>query len=425
MRYFVPLPPPSFWPTLPRLCLCWLCLSLWGLAEQAEVSLAAWLPADFARDGSVSYHAAIQTAIDEAAARRCRLRFLPMVYRLDGEGWKLRSHSDLDMRGAEFCWSETCNRDASLFEGDGVSQVSLYGGTVVGRNDRWKDGVNIRGIFLHGPSRQLRIEAMHFRDLSSNGIGIFGSESNYVRDVWVEDVVVENCCKRYPEYLSQERGEPGSVREDQGDVACYFVEDFRVRGSRFERSRSDGTHFYRCRRGTIAENGIYRAKMGGFFLEQCEEVIGQGNLVVENGSRGATIERGCRNCVFAGNIVRGSGREGLWAPDCIGLVITGNLFELNGRKPNGPPPDYVWNANITINEARKEPTQSPTRDYLVSGNWIRTSSSQIAAIRVDAVAATESIVIHGNSLVGENRRILVEGPARNEVQVLANIGAEP
>jgi hypothetical protein len=41
------------------------------------------------------------------------------------------------------------------------------------------------------------------------------------------------------------------------------------------------------------------------------------------------------------------------------------------------------------------------------------------------VAATESIVIQGNSLVGENRRILVEGPARDQVQLLANPGAEP
>ncbi len=90
----------------------------------------------------------------------------------------------------------------------------------------------------------------------------------------------------------------------------------------------------------------------------------------------------------------------------------GNIFDLNGRKPNGPEPRYFWNANITINEAYKEPTQSLTRDYLVSDNLIRSSADQIAAIRIDAVPGTEGIVVRGNSLVGENRKIILEGPKK-------------
>ena len=264
---------------------------------------------------------------------------------------------------------------------------------------------------------------MEFQHLSSNAIGLFGSEASAIRDVWIENAVVEDCCKRYPDYLSGEKAEAGSVREDQGDVALYYVEDFVVRGCRFEHSRSDGTHFYCCSHGQITDNRIYRAKMGGYFLEQCQNVVGRGNIILENGSRGTTIERGSTNCVFADNIVRGSGREGLWAPDCIGLVVTGNVFDRNGRKPNGPAPRYVWNANITINEAVKDPSQSPTRDYLISGNLIRSTSDQIAAIRVDAVANTESIVIRDNLLLGENRKILVEGPERRQVSVFANHGA--
>jgi hypothetical protein len=147
-------------------------------------------------------------------------------------------------------------------------------------------------------------------------------------------------------------------------------------------------------------------------------------VILENGSRGATIERGCVNCVFADNIVRGSGREGLWAPDCMGLVVAGNIFELNGKKPNGPEPRYFWNANITINEAFKEPTNSPTRDYVVTNNLIRTAVHQIAAIRIDAVPETKSIVVRGNTLVGENRKILVEGPETTEIHVFENIGVQ-
>ena len=65
----------------------------------------------------------------------------------------------------------------------------------------------------------IRIHGMTFRDLSSNGIGIFGTEAQPIENVWVRDVVTDNCCKRYPDYLSGEKPEKGSVREDQGDVA--------------------------------------------------------------------------------------------------------------------------------------------------------------------------------------------------------------
>ncbi len=258
------------------------------------------------------------------------------------------------------------------------------------------------------------------RDLSSNGIGIFGDEETPVRDVVIEDVVIEHCCNRYPEYLSDEKWEKGSQREDQGLVALYFVEEFAVRGGRFERSRSDGTHFYRCRRGQITDNRIYRAKMGGYFLETCDEVIGRGNIVLENGSRGATIERGSRDCIFADNVVSASGREGLWAPDCVGLVVSGNVFDRNGRKPNGAERRHIWNANITINDSHGDPSHSPTQGYLVANNLITTDNEQIAAIRVDTIDTTEDIVLVGNLLRGENRKVLVEGTRPDDVVVRAS-----
>ena len=162
--------------------------------------------------------------------------------------------------------------------------------------------------------------------------------------------------------------------------------------------------------------------MGGYFLEECTDVVGRGNVILNNGSRGTTIERGSKNCVFADNVVRESGREGLWAPDCEGLVVTGNVFDRNGRKPNGPERRHIWNANITINEAFKDPSNSPTRDYVVSNNLIRTSGNQIAAIRVDAVAGTQDIMISNNTLVGDNRRILIEGLEANQVTAINNAG---
>ena len=393
------------------------------VGSASTVNVVDFLPENYDRDGTVSYQDQVQKAIDEAARTSSVLLFPAMTFAVTEEGWQLRSGVTLRMHGAVFRLIAECEKDGAVFHGRDIVDATLIGGEIVGRNDVWQDGVNIRGIHITGESDRIRISQMYLHDLSSNGIGLFGEVDTPIRNVWVHDVIVENCCKRYPDYLANEKGEPGSQREDQGDIACYYVEDFVVRGCRFERSRSDGTHFHGCRQGHITDNRIYRAKMGGYFLETCENVIGRGNVILGNGSRGATIERGSTNCIFADNVVSQSGREGLWAPDCTGLVVTGNVFALNGRKPNGPEPRYIWNANITINEAHGDPTDSPTGNYLVSDNLIETAPSQIAAIRVDATEQTHNIVIQDNLLVGDNHRLLIEGPNRAEVHVHHNHGA--
>lgn len=404
-------------PAPLRLRPCLLAAALaWPALSSGEVlRVLDFLPQNPVTDGSVSYQAEVQKAIDEAASRGAILEFPAMKLIVRETGWRLHTGMTLTMHGTVFDLSVECAGDGAVFHGDGVSNLTLTGGEIVGRNEIWGDGINIRGIRITGDSSNIRIRDMRFRDLSSNGIGLFGSAGAPIREVWVEDVVVENCCKRYPDYLSKEKAEKGSVREDQGDVAFYYVENFVVRGCRFEGSRSDGTHFYQCRNGHITDNWIFRAKMGGYFLETCENITGSGNIVLENGSRGVTIERGCIQCVFSGNVVRLSGREGLWAPDCVGLLVSGNIFDRNGRKPNGPEPRFIWNANITVNEAHGDPSNSPTQDYLIVNNQIHTTGSQIAAIRVDATETTRNILISGNQLLGENTQILVEGSNASQV----------
>lgn len=388
------------------------------------LALEAFLPENYVRDGSLSYQVEIQRALDTAAERGQALRFPRATFAVDERGWRLHSQCELIMTGATFRVSADAGQDGAVFSGESVSHVTLTGGEIVGRNDVWGDGVNIRGVHMTGVSSDIAISGMRIREMSSNGIGIFGTAESPIRDVRIRDVIIDHCCNRYPDYLSGEKWEQGSVREDQGLIACYHVDDFVVHGCRLVNSRSDGTHFDHCRRGHITDNQISRAKMGGYFLESCDEVIGRGNLMRENGSRGTTIERGSKNCVFADNVVVLSGREGLWAPDCFGLVVSGNVFDRNGRKPNGEKSQHIWNANITINEARGDPANSPTRDYLISQNLIRSTSSQIAAIRIDATAegettqGTSNIVLSGNVLTGENQDILIEGPRRDTVRLL-------
>ena len=82
----------------------------------------------------------------------------------------------------------------------------------------------------------------------------------------------------------------------------------------------------------------------------------------------------------------------------------------------------MWNANITINSARHDPTKSATVDYVIAENIIYTSAGQVAAIRVDAEKVS-GIVIENNLLRGENQRILVQGEAKDRVLLRANEGA--
>jgi hypothetical protein len=66
-----------------------------------------------------------------------------------------------------------------------------------------------------------------------------------------------------------------------------------------------------------------------------------------------------------------------------------------------------------VNEDRFDPTKSPTEDYLIADNIFYSTNSQVAAIRIDAEKAA-SIVVKNNLLRGENRRVLVEGDAKDK-----------
>jgi hypothetical protein len=149
------------------------------------------------------------------------------------------------------------------------------------------------------------------------------------------------------------------------------------------------------------------------------DILASDNIIRDNGSRGVTIERGSRNCTLKGNVVANSGREGLWAPQCTGLVISGNVFDRNGRKPNGTKPHQIWNANITINEDPSDPTKSATADYVIADNIVYTTASQVAAMRIEA-GTSKGIVVRSNLLRDENRRILVEGENKGNVAVRDN-----
>src|SRR5262245_46806523 len=184
------------------------------------LSAADFLPRGFVTDGSVSYQAQLQKAIDAVAKDGRVLVFPAMTYALDETGLLLRSRSTLRLHGAVFRFGPDCKKDGQAFSGRDVQDVDVAGGEVVGRNDAWAEGVNIRGVYITGKSANVRIRDMRLRDLSSNGVGVFGEAKQPIRDVSLSGLVIENCCNQYGDYLSERAGpEKGSVRDDQGLVA--------------------------------------------------------------------------------------------------------------------------------------------------------------------------------------------------------------
>lgn len=384
------------------------------------INVVDFLPDNYVKDGTVNYKREIQKALDYTSSIGGTLIFTPMIYYVDESGLKVGSNIILSMYGAVLKVDENCQKDGFVFYGDSVTGVQFLGGEIVGRNDIWEEGINIRGIYLTGQSKNIRIRDMHIHGLTSNGIGIFGSDDYRAKDIWVSDVIIENCCNYYGDYVSSRPGpELKSDRKDQGLIAFYYVDDFVVNGCRFEKSRSDGTHFYFCSNGQFSDNKVYSAQMGGYFLESCENVTASGNIIKYNGSRGVTIERGSFRCTLIDNIVCYSGREGLWAPNCQELIIMGNLFERNGRKPNQEKRNLLWNANITINAA-SDPTNTYTKNYIISNNIFYTTKDQHAVIYINS-DEVQGINVFNNQLLGDNPNIKIEGSSKNKINVNNNV----
>ena len=364
-----------------------------------SISATQFLPEDYVTDGSISYQPQLQKAIDTAAQLGTVLVFPPMIYLLEDEaGLTVHSGTTLFLYGAVFRFDHESKEDGQVFLGRDVTDVQFLGGEIAGQRTAWAQSVNIAGIRITGNSARIRVQDMFIHDLSSNGIGVFGpSDEPPIKDVFVTNTIVRNCCNVYVDYLQPGAGPArGSQREDQGGIAFYHVESFVIRGCSFEDSTSDGTHFFRCRHGQFTDNQVTGSQMGGYFLEGCQGVLASGNLIQGNGSRGVTIERDSRDCTLIHNLVEQSGREGLWAPDVSGCLVANNVFRENGRKDH-----EELDSEIKIEETDKYETV--TEDFRVTGNTFYTTASQDRAIWITSGAC--GIVVENNSMRGPARTI--------------------
>ena len=375
-----------------------LCYTSAGFAAGATyIDVRDFLPKDFATGGSTSYMPQLQHALDAAGEARGTVIFPPATFLLDGAaGLRVSSNTTLSMRGTTFRLSPELTADGQAFLGENVTSVTFIGGCIRGERDTWSPGANIAGIRFVGACSAIRVYESRFENLSSNGIGLFATEDAPASDILVRDVVVDNCCNFYGDYLSATKGPAeGSVREDQGGVAFYHVDGWVVDGCTFRRSQSDGTHFYRSSNGRFVNNEVSQSQMGGYFLEGCRYVMAANNRIAANGSRGVTIERDSAYCTLSGNIVEHSGREGLWAPDVMAIVVSGNIFRENGRKD-----DTERDCEIRLDSGDAYETE--TRDIVITGNLFYTTAHQTAAILL--TEDVRDVTLEANTFRGDVER---------------------
>ncbi|MCL4694619.1 MAG: right-handed parallel beta-helix repeat-containing protein [Candidatus Hydrogenedentes bacterium] len=353
----------------------------------------------------VEHQRMIQDAIDNAGPGRHIIVFAPGDYGFtDPGGVRIPGDCTVLLEGARILWSDAVEADGQTFLLKGVANVRFIGGEIVGRRDTWDPGVNVAGIRAMGDCHHIQITDLVCRELTSNAFGFFGTAETPMTEIELLRVRGYNCCNYYGDYLSEQSGPAkGSLREDQGTVAMYHVNDWLVDGCWFEGSHSDGTHFYLSHRGRFVNSVVRGSRMGGYFLEGCEDVIAANNHIDHNGSRGCTIERNSRDCLLVNNIVSSSGREGLWAPDVAGILVQNNIFRTNGRKD-----DAEKDCEIRLDESEKY--EVITRDIRIEGNLFYTTPEQTAAIFLsDGVV---DVVVGDNTFHGEARPVYVSEETR-------------
>ena len=386
-------------PGMLFLLLVSLSLSVYA-ADLAQVDIGP-----YSADDAQAHQARIQEALKSNLGTPTVFRFAPGVYHLSSaKGLAVPDGATLLMEGATFIFSEDMNEDGEAFLIKDASNISIQGGEIVGQRESWDPGVNIAGIRMVGQVENVRVASLTCRELTANGVGVFGeSNAKPIRNISLIQITTENCCTSYGDYLSDKPGPaPNSERIDQGNVAFYYVDGWLVEGCRFIGSKSDGTHFYFSHNGRFINNEVSNSKMGGYFIEECEYVLASGNIISGNGSRGVTIERNSLFCTLTNNIIRHSGREGLWAPEVRHVLVTSNVFQENGRKD-----DKEQDCEIRLDNS--DVYKTVTGDIHIKDNIFYASDHQTAFVLVDD--GIQDVKIAGNTYTGTIPK-LIERPAK-------------
>jgi len=350
------------------------------------------------------FASAIQAVLDKVKGQSRTIVFPESRVILDqSSGIILYSNQKLVLGKAQFVVSPSVTRDGQVFYGKDVSNVEISGGEFYGNRQLLPVSVNVAGIFLTGNVSNIKISKSYFSGLSSNAIRVIGPNENQLsKNITITGITTENCCNEYYDYLQPNKGPAeGTTREDQGNIALYYVDTFTIDGCILNLSKSDGTHFYKSINGFFTNNTVKNNRMGGFFAETSKNMQVSGNTITQNGSRGCTIERLSSDFSLKNNLISQNGREGIWIDDSQNIQILNNTISLNGRKFDVPVNN---NVRITDTSWPDKKTQSLSRNISIMNNIIETDEKNKYSIIAHSCA--RDVNIRFNTVTGAGKIIM-------------------
>lgn len=218
---------------------------------------------------------------------------------------------------------------------------------------------------------------------------------------------------------------PTGAAPGKGGVDIRCARTVRISGCRLG-ALGDTMHVQRCRDVVFTGNHITGSRMGAFFLaEYCQGATVVGNVVDgTNGSRVMSVEKSARDVTIVGNLFRNGGR-GSWINQPHNLILQGNLFLDNTTKGERNPRrgrrsfltgDYERYAELYFT------THEPGGRY---GNVVlRDNLFVTGAAAADAVtfaAGGEGLLVSGNLFRGPRRTLRV-APGCKDVTLRDNVG---
>jgi hypothetical protein len=202
----------------------------------------------------------------------------------------------------------------------------------------------------------------------------------------------------------------------KGAVDLVGCRNVQVHGCRLS-ALGDTMHIQRCEGIVFGGNHITGSRMGAFFLaEYCRNAVITGNIVEgTNGSRVMSIEKSCTDVTVIGNTFRGGGR-GSWINQPVNLVMQGNLFVNNTTKGEADPRrgrrtyltgDYERWPELYFTTYESGATYGPV---ILTDNLVTTGPEARAAVRFES--GGRLIRVEGNIVRGATGAVLVEGDAQ-------------
>ncbi len=234
-----------------------------------------------------------------------------------------------------------------VFKGENLKNTNITGGEIIGSSE-WSEHnqncfrtssqnyMNIGGVLIiGGETEKIQINGLRAKDLTAAGILIISKDDNRARNINIVNCNIVRASPNYADYLTETPA--GALASKDWDTrANIFIKnsmEVRVVDCKAMESHCDGITLENCVTATVTGCEISKQHMGGLVLIGGHNIFVNDCHVVGNGSRGITIEEGCKNANVNNCISSMNGREGFWIDrGCSDITLKNINFESNGRK---------------------------------------------------------------------------------------------